>query len=54
MNEAAQKAVELHELNGARITVGFATTKVRNATKIYVRNVPEGTTADKTALPAVW
>lgn len=54
--EAAQKAVvELHELNWAQITVGFATTKVRNATKIYVGNVPEGTTADKTsALPAVW
>ncbi|XP_012989796.2 RNA-binding protein lark [Esox lucius] len=48
--EEAQKAVaELHkyELNGARITVEFATTKVRNATKIYVGNVPEGTTAAK-------
>uniref|UniRef100_A0A4W5MYB0 Zgc:77262 n=1 Tax=Hucho hucho TaxID=62062 RepID=A0A4W5MYB0_9TELE len=52
--EAAQKAVvELnkHELNGARITVEFATTKVRNATKIYVGNVPEGTTADKSQDP---
>ncbi|KAM9499350.1 uncharacterized protein ACWYII_002294 [Salvelinus alpinus] len=48
--EEAQKAVaELHkhELNGAPITVEFATTKVRNATKIYVGNVPEGTTAAK-------
>uniref|UniRef100_A0A4W5RC37 RNA-binding protein 14 n=1 Tax=Hucho hucho TaxID=62062 RepID=A0A4W5RC37_9TELE len=48
--EDAQKAVaELHkhELNGAPITVEFATTKVRNATKIYVGNVPEGTTAAK-------
>ncbi|XP_041750025.1 RNA-binding protein lark [Coregonus clupeaformis] len=52
MNEEkdAQKAVaELHkhELNGAPITVEFATTKVRNATKIYVGNVPEGTTGAK-------
>ncbi|XP_036380825.1 LOW QUALITY PROTEIN: RNA-binding protein lark [Megalops cyprinoides] len=48
--EAAQKAVSAlhkHELNGSRITVEYATTKVRNATKIYVGNVPEGVTASK-------
>ncbi|KAG5844811.1 hypothetical protein ANANG_G00166650, partial [Anguilla anguilla] len=48
--EAAQKAVAAlhkHELNGSRITVEYATTKVRNATKIYVGNVPEGVTAGK-------
>ncbi|KAJ8342263.1 hypothetical protein SKAU_G00321910, partial [Synaphobranchus kaupii] len=48
--EAAQKAVSAlhkHELNGSRITVEYATTKVRNATKIYVGNVPEGITAGK-------
>ncbi|KAJ8266174.1 hypothetical protein GJAV_G00126800, partial [Gymnothorax javanicus] len=48
--DAAQKAVAaLHkqELNGSRITVEYATTKVRNATKIYVGNVPEGVTAAK-------
>ncbi|KAF4077318.1 hypothetical protein AMELA_G00206670 [Ameiurus melas] len=48
--DAAQKAVAaLHKqvLNGSRITVEYATTKVRNATKIYVGNVPEGVTASK-------
>lgn len=48
--DAAQKAVAaLHKyvLNGSRITVEYATTKVRNATKIYVGNVPEGVTAAK-------
>ncbi|XP_048853749.1 RNA-binding protein lark [Brienomyrus brachyistius] len=48
--DAAQKAVAAlhkHELNGSRITVEYATTKVRNATKIYVGNVPEGVTAGK-------
>uniref|UniRef100_A0A673IVG6 RNA-binding protein 14 n=1 Tax=Sinocyclocheilus rhinocerous TaxID=307959 RepID=A0A673IVG6_9TELE len=48
--EAAQKAVSAlhkHEVNGSRITVEYATTKVRNATKIYVGNVPEGVTAAK-------
>ncbi|XP_016109199.1 RNA-binding protein lark-like [Sinocyclocheilus grahami] len=48
--EAAQKAVSAlhkHEVNGSRITVEYATTKVRNATKIYVGNVPDGVTAAK-------
>ncbi|XP_066501956.1 RNA-binding protein lark [Hoplias malabaricus] len=48
--DAAQKAVAAlhkHVLNGSRITVEYATTKVRNATKIYVGNVPEGVTAAK-------
>lgn len=48
--DAARKAVAaLHKyvLNGSRITVEYATTKVRNATKIYVGNVPEGVTAAK-------
>ncbi|KAJ8275443.1 hypothetical protein COCON_G00071950 [Conger conger] len=48
--DAAQKAVSAlhkHELNGSRITVEYATTKVRNATKIYVGNVPEGASAGK-------
>ncbi|KAB5548780.1 hypothetical protein PHYPO_G00059530 [Pangasianodon hypophthalmus] len=48
--DAAQKAVAAlhkHVLNGSRITVEYATTKVRNATKIYVGNVPEGVTASK-------
>uniref|UniRef100_A0AAY4A4X9 RNA-binding protein 14 n=1 Tax=Denticeps clupeoides TaxID=299321 RepID=A0AAY4A4X9_9TELE len=48
--EGARKAVAAlhkHELNGSRLTVQYATTKVRNATKIYVGNVPEGVTAAK-------
>lgn len=48
--DAAQKAVAAlhkHVLNGSRITVEYATTKVRNATKIYVGNVPESVTASK-------
>ncbi|TRY54140.1 hypothetical protein DNTS_034824, partial [Danionella cerebrum] len=48
--KAAKKAVSaLHrqEVNGSHITVEYATTKVRNATKIYVGNVPEGVTAAK-------
>ncbi|XP_055036078.2 uncharacterized protein [Misgurnus anguillicaudatus] len=47
---SAQKAVSAlhkHELNGSRITVEYATTKVRNATKIYVGNVPDGVNASK-------
>ncbi|KPP67722.1 hypothetical protein Z043_113650, partial [Scleropages formosus] len=51
--EAAQKAVAAlhkHELNGSRITVEYATTKVRNATKIYVGNVPEGATHQRYSL----
>ncbi|XP_066575094.1 RNA-binding protein lark [Amia ocellicauda] len=48
--EEAQQAIgalHKHELNGSRITVEYATTKMRNATKIYVGNVPEGATAGK-------
>ncbi|XP_063059222.1 RNA-binding protein lark [Engraulis encrasicolus] len=46
--EEAKKAVaELnkHRLNGFNMTVQFATTRVRNATKIHVGNIPEGVTA---------
>lgn len=45
--DEAQKAVAAlhkHLLNGSLITVEYATTKVRNATKIYVGNLPEGVT----------
>ncbi|KAL2094739.1 hypothetical protein ACEWY4_009458 [Coilia grayii] len=48
--EDAKKAVaELnkHRLNGFNMTVQFATTRVRNATKIHVGNIPEGVTALK-------
>lgn len=48
--DEAQNAVSaLHKvmLNGSRITVEFATTKVRNATKIYVGKLPEGVTVSK-------
>lgn len=46
----AKKAVaELnkHKLHGFSMTVQFATTRVRNATKIHVGNLPEGVTALK-------
>ena len=48
--EDAKKAVaELNKkkLHGFSMTVQFATTRVRNATKIHVGNIPEGVTALK-------
>ncbi|XP_058868128.1 RNA-binding protein lark-like [Acipenser ruthenus] len=47
-DEATQAiaALHKHELNGSRITVEYATTKMRNATKVHVGNVaPTATTA---------
>ncbi|XP_006004652.1 RNA-binding protein lark [Latimeria chalumnae] len=47
--DEAQKAISAlhrHEFNGSRLTVEFSTTKMRNATKIYVGNIaPEVTTS---------
>ncbi|XP_076130337.1 uncharacterized protein LOC143111976 [Alosa pseudoharengus] len=48
--EDAKKAVAAlnkHKLHGFSMTVQFATTRVRNATKIHVGNLPEGVTALK-------
>ncbi|XP_028655932.1 RNA-binding protein lark [Erpetoichthys calabaricus] len=43
----AINSLHKYELNGSRITVEFATTKMRNATKIYVGKVPATATTGK-------